>query len=1081
MKFRIDWGYQLVYSRRHYHPEYCWDGKLDCTNGTISSLSSLDYPVTWWGPVNSPIKTKLAGAGWKSTTRRGIAGIEVEAECQPSSVFTMTTPQGIFTFSAEDVLKEGRIVFPVGSKYSLCTVIVTRDEYYWFRGEPKVNDFIVESHDIQNVDVLPWARMKVAWVDPGQSAEFDVDLMGMGDSGKGNWVFHMHAMTAGKKDFPETQACGYIPVELYSGDTCIASFCRYLRPHDIVVQILHNIREEIPGNLLPPGKHRLRLVNRHAELPLLIERISFRPQVCGHMEMVAPRWALVGEENILRLNIIEPSASVEFDYDETELQFAEKLPDLTNLAPGKYEIKFVPLLPRRDIQITVKDTSIGQEGRCCIEAVYDLQNEKPEVKIGYDTTTVAHDDLGEMDWLLDYTHKTQLGNLIVFRGEFMDRPGEAISKPIDKALLARWGKYCLDHQIYVQAVDNFEDGSLVKSAEKFSHGVGGHEKSFVVYGPDPDNESVTMKDAARRFEQYMREHVQNARKIGTNVCFGDASGGHRYSLLAGADFIRAETMVAHSMHHLSQARSAAQTLGHGEWGVHIAIQHAKQPYLESHLGWYFLALMQSWMMGASFLYEEDSLFVLFKEERQCWNDALTKGKRDMTREFFKFVKTHPRPACPEISIGVLLGRYAAPFNGFICGSEQDPSYSVWGKFGRTDDTWGHCQPEKGQQVMDVLMPGASTHPLRQQHDRRRFYFSGTPYGDFDQVPIEADAEGLNKYKLLLLLSWHTMTESDYRKLKDYVVDGGTLFLSVPHLSTHEGREFLATMEDLALFEEGDVADLCGVKILGKGTEFSGQWEASDKKFAQAVCPTLSRTCSTSPDEDGPCHLAEIELCGATPVIVDSETSRPLLVKHSKGQGNVYLMTTWAYPGHEELSDISGAVVAELAHSYRIDHFVEDVSRETFWTYWPCDKLKSCGTLMLLNTDWTVKNKSKEVTIQTPAIRFTTDVTERVPLILTCLPFGVVVPESYDSHIEIIEADDCSAKLRINSEKKSRFVFHSNKEISISDTVKGPIFSVPTENKSDYFFEVNPGRKTCLEITIVSSVTEDVCERSGVLK
>ena len=28
-------------------------------------------------------------------------------------------------------------------------------------------------------------------------------------------------------------------------------------------------------------------------------------------------------------------------------------------------------------------------------------------------------------------------------------------------------------------------------------------------------------------------------------------------------------------------------------------------------------------------------------------------------------------------IAFLEGRYAAPFNGFICGSEQTPDYSVW--------------------------------------------------------------------------------------------------------------------------------------------------------------------------------------------------------------------------------------------------------------------------------------------------------------------------------------------------------------------------------------------------------------------
>ena len=45
LDFRIDWGYQYLYSRRHYHPVYCWDGTLECTDGTIQKCWQLDYPV----------------------------------------------------------------------------------------------------------------------------------------------------------------------------------------------------------------------------------------------------------------------------------------------------------------------------------------------------------------------------------------------------------------------------------------------------------------------------------------------------------------------------------------------------------------------------------------------------------------------------------------------------------------------------------------------------------------------------------------------------------------------------------------------------------------------------------------------------------------------------------------------------------------------------------------------------------------------------------------------------------------------------------------------------------------------------
>ena len=87
----------------------------------------------------------------------------------------------------------------------------------------------------------------------------------------------------------------------------------------------------------------------------------------------------------------------------------------------------------------------------------------------------------------------------------------------------------------------------------------------------------------------------------------------------------------------------------------------------------------------------------------------------MLRDFYHFIMTHPRQGHSCRPIAFLEGRYAAPFNGFVCGGEQDPHYSVWGQFGRKLPEWGHGQPEKCRQLLDVLMPGCLTHPLRQKY------------------------------------------------------------------------------------------------------------------------------------------------------------------------------------------------------------------------------------------------------------------------------------------------------------------------------------------------------------------------------
>ena len=91
LDFRIDWGYQYLYSRRHYHPFYHWDGRLECSDGIIEKVFRLDYPVLLSGPGHSAHETLLDGPCWKSTTRRGLAGIRIEAEVSENAAFKART------------------------------------------------------------------------------------------------------------------------------------------------------------------------------------------------------------------------------------------------------------------------------------------------------------------------------------------------------------------------------------------------------------------------------------------------------------------------------------------------------------------------------------------------------------------------------------------------------------------------------------------------------------------------------------------------------------------------------------------------------------------------------------------------------------------------------------------------------------------------------------------------------------------------------------------------------------------------------------------------------------------------------
>lgn len=931
LDFRIDWGYQYLYSRRLYHPTFIWDGSLTVDGGKIDEIYQLTYPYSWYGIGHSAKETKLDSPIWKSTTKRGLSGIRVVADIDETAVFHLTTMSGSFDFTAKDILEKGKLDFPVGPKYLGCSVLVTRTGYIWFRPESLPGQTIWNAEDL-GLDVHPWARCDLAWLRPGETVKFKYTVPEK-TKDVSDTVIHTVGMGAPEFDpVAESQVDAMIPFELYCDGEKVAEWSRYYRRHDYNLQLLEDAWITVN---VPAGEHEFELKNLHNEVCFAISRITAKQAEMNHGQLLLPRWALVGET--LKGKVYSTS--------ETEIKvdvFGEEI--TVDCKKGWNEFAFTPGCPRCTKIKTATDEKTIE--------VYDIPEETVPVKVGYDCTTVPHDDTGFMDWLLDYTQGTRLGNYIMFRSFNGDVPDE---------LLRKWGEYCKEHGMYAAACNNYLSGALAEGAGDMFHDCGQHEYPGTVYAYDPTPEdcSESMKEAKDKFLAHLKIEIDKAHTVCDTAAFGDASGGIRYSYLAGADFVRAETMVGPTMPLLSQARGAADSLGDGTWGVHIAIMHCYEPYKESHIGQYFLCIMQPWAMGAETIYEEDSLFNIFTEERIAWDDLLTKGKRDMTRSFFKFAKTHPRKGKNVRNIGFIEGRYAAPFNGFICDTEQDPHYSVWGKYGSNAPEWGHCQPEKCHQVLDVLMPGTSTHPFLQKHDKRRFFFAGTPYGDFDSIPVEASADYYDNYKLLLNLGWNTMIPEDYEKLKCYVAKGGTLLTGLPQFSTHEKRDFLRDMEDLALMNGGDLSELCGIKVSRGETVYCGQWNCADRNSINV--PELSAMPSDCPCEDGKPILADVELCGAEIVAWDSYTGKPLLVKYKYGEGEVYTFTFWAYPGHEQFMSFSAAWVARLAEKTLPEIYVTDESGEVFWTRWVDGETTQ---IMLLNTDWTEKGNVKNVTLHT---------------------------------------------------------------------------------------------------------------------
>ena len=944
--FIINWGYQYLYSRKHYHPVFVWDGNISVKNGKIENVYKLDYPYIWTGIPHSPKETRLSGMEWCDRTKREFSGIRVRADVTENAEFLLTTASGVFSFSAKDIIERKEIEFPVGPKYLGCYVTVYENGYHWFKAAPRENEIVFDADDL-NADVREWGRGRYAWLNPGEKLDF-VATIPESKADFTETVFHFEA--SGAKDYgveKESVIYEYIPMELFCDGEKVLEFKHFFRAHDAFIMMLDDLWQRVR---IAPGEHTFSIKNAHDGVCLLIGRISLIQSEKNHGQLSIPEWALKNEkiygrvfatkkDNIKIFGAVNFALDCEFGWNEFEIQIDKA---------GVFEIQ------------TASD-------KASVE-IFDCEEEKNPIKVGYDLTQICHDDTGELDWILDYTQRTRLGNFALIRRLFLPIDEDKYGK-----LLYKWGDFCYKHGIYVAACNSYTDGNLARGAKEMFSNCGPHEYPGKVYARDPQEPyaSENMKEASEKYIDFLKIKIDEAHKVCDTAAFGDASGGIRYSYLAGCDMVRAETMVPHTMTILSQARAASEALGKGRWGVHIAGQHAYFPYRRNHTSQYFLSMAQPWIMGAELIYEEDSLFGMWSEDRQAWGDTLVKEKRDLTRAFFKFAKTHPRKGKNIRNIGYIEGRYAAPFNGFICDREQTPDYSVWGAFGNDAPEWGHRQPEKARQILDVLMPGASTQPLRQKFEKRRFFFSGTPYGDFDCLPIESSAEYFGGYKLLLNLGWNTAIEEDYEKLKGYVENGGILLTGIPQFSKHIERKFLEDMKELDLYNGGDLSDFLGIEVIGRGQKYSGQWNSKGRE--KIKIPELSAMPSVDESEDGEAIIAEIKVKDAEIVAWDKASAAPLLVRRKLGKGCVYTLTAWAYPGHEKFREFSAAWVAYLAKTAMPEIYVLDETNEVFWTSWQDG---DDTTVMLLNTDWTTPYNEKKVKLVVNEDKMDITVTER---------------------------------------------------------------------------------------------------------
>jgi len=93
-------------------------------------------------------------------------------------------------------------------------------------------------------------------------------------------------------------------------------------------------------------------------------------------------------------------------------------------------------------------------------------------------------------------------------------------------------------------------------------------------------------------------------------------------------------------------------------------------------------------------------------------------------------------------------------------------------------------------------------------------FTGSPLG---HVNLVSPFSSLDSYKIAAFLGWNTMTDEIYGNLKNFVQEGGILFICGCHFDTRDNMD-----ASPSILKNGKISELTGLEISGPGPEiFSG--------------------------------------------------------------------------------------------------------------------------------------------------------------------------------------------------------------------------------------------------------------------
>ena len=970
---RVHWGYYMMYAQQPFHHEdYCWDGGVFVTGGRVvrCSLLRLHGPATPCWEKQIPLDRPFWH--WHADSARyRFGGVLFEVEGGPEAVVEVRTKAATLRFSIAEITASRQISRHVGFRYSNVDLTAILDGHdpnldtpeeiaAMTRSDGNWRNFM-EADSIQG-PVHRWNRTDWVWIGPGSSAEVafqqpDWTADEPGVSRVVRATFRCNAAVPNRVGDPPEQ------VDQNGRNTCL-QYRVSLNDHHISEgwqpfweQYRHPMMEEIvvdlPRDLFRAGTNTLRLQSDSGQRDyLLLGRVFLEETERRDLEIsLCPSWVGLGEEFEIELLCRRTLRGVRAQLPDG-LRSLTELPE--ELGAGDYRLRVRAEKPLADARLRFSadhvssDTSIAQ--------VVGSESEAFPMRVGMETCALPWRPPGYLERCLRLLAETGLGNYCVFR---------KVRDEEHATSLARLCRKLGIHFMMAHVVPPRWTIAAKREGEPFFAGWMLTELDGPLFGYEIAPVKQETPEAARTMRTAHEAYVAFRKGLLALVKKRDPATSvvdmitvlcHSHSYAAGSDLCSAQLNKMHNVLLLADARGAARAYRRPVWGTYIAEGAHKHPEGDDTLRMWWLSIYLAYITGSSFVNDEESLLRNYHERLYSLGDRFPRRRQEILREFHRFVRSHPRRGQPRVKQALLVGRFACDIaDGLADSRRQGIPPMVWRFCGANTPEWRPATPEYGLRYLDVFFPGVWLHTLEQSPQRVRRWYSGTPYGELELIPVEAPAEVWSEFQLLMLLGWNSADEQTYRRMAQYVQGGGTLFLGIPHLTTNESRKFLlGDLEPLNLLWNGDFADLLGLRARGKAERLSAVrvLGARDNPLAAGKVYRFAA-------EDGPsvqprhppvCREA-VDLAGAEVLACDEATGEPVVARHRVGRGVVYVLLTHEYPGNSFLAPLMTDLIHGLAGQADAPVELEDSSGDVYYTV--RQELDSeVRTVHLLNTDWT---------------------------------------------------------------------------------------------------------------------------------